>query len=204
MTHLKNVAALAVIGGALMTPKPVEAAPVVPLPVSLIPVGQTGGGNAKDDKIDLPELKKQVEEANRKLTDIQRDIKTLTELLRGKKDEKGYPVESDPGLVAQMKKLTDKLSELETELNKMKTQTSLRPPTATPDPKTGKGTVRVVNEYPVRVSIVVNGTSYRVDPTRSLDIEVPAGEFTYQLLESGAASTKSNIKEKETVTLRIK
>ncbi len=152
----------------------------------------------------FPELKKQVDDANRKLTDIQSDIKQLTELLNGKKDEKGFPLPSDPGLVAEMKKLTDKLSELETELNKMKTQTALRPPTATPDPKAGKGTVRVVNEYPVRISIVVNGTSYRVEPTKSLDIEVPAGEFTYQLLESGAASTKSVIKEKETVTLRIK
>ena len=74
----------------------------------------------------------------------------------------------------------------------------------TVDPKAGKGTVRVVNEYPVQISIVVNGTSYRVAPSKTLDIDVPAGDFTYQLLEAGAASTKSVIREKETVTLRIK
>ena len=37
-----------------------------------------------------------------------------------------------------------------------------------------------------------------------LDVEVPAGDFTYHLLQSGAAPTKSAIKDKETVTLRIK
>jgi hypothetical protein len=56
----------------------------------------------------------------------------------------------------------------------------------------------------VQISIVVNGTSYRVAPSKTFDVDVPAGEFSYQLLESGAASTKSVIKEKETVTLRIK
>ena len=41
-------------------------------------------------------------------------------------------------------------------------------------------------------------------PSKTLDVDVPAGNFTYQLLESGAEATKSVIKEKETVTLRIK
>ena len=140
------------------------------------------------------------------MTDIQRDLKQLTELLNGRKDEKGFPIPTDPGLVTQMKSLTDKLNDLNKELDKLKTQTTLRPPNPpiTPDPKAGKGTVRIVNEYPVLISIVINGTSYRVEPTKSLDVDIPAGDFTYQLLQSGAATTKSVIKEKETVTLRIK
>ncbi|HVL14227.1 MAG TPA: hypothetical protein VM529_16775 [Gemmata sp.] len=177
--------------------------PVAPAPAPVHLTSQTGG---RDDKTEVAELKKQVEDANRKLTDIQKDLRTLTELLNGKKDEKGYPLPSDPGVVAQLRKLSDKLNDVEKELERMKTQTSLRPasPSVSPDPRAGKGTVRIVNEYPVRISIVVNGTSHRVEPSKSLDVDVPAGEFSYQLLESGAASTKSTIKEKETVTLRIK
>jgi hypothetical protein len=63
----------------------------------------------------------------------------------------------------------------------------------------------VVNEYPIQITIAINGTfSYKVAPSKSLEIDVPAGEFSYQLLEAGTASTRSTIKEKETVTLRIK
>lgn len=208
MIPLSRSAAAAVIGGALLAPasNPVSAAPPV-VPVPVVPKGLSVPIQA-DDKSENAELKKQLEESNRKLTAIQEQLKTLTELLNGKKDEKGYPLPSDPGIVSQMKDLKDRLAGIEKDLAAYKAQTSLRPPTPNPsaavDPKAGKGTVRVVNEYPVQISIVVNGTSYRVAPTKTLDVDVAAGEFTYQLLESGAASTKSTIKEKETVTLRIK
>lgn len=193
--------AAAVIGGMLLAPAtPAPAAQFsLPLPTKI------------DQATDIADLKKQADEANKKLADIQRDLKQLTELLNGRKDKDGFPIETSPGLVTELKKLTDRLARVEEDLGKMKTQTALRPgstgsstPSAVVDPRAGKGTVRVVNEYPVQISIVVNGTSYRVAPTKSLDVDVPAGEFSYQLLESGAASTKSVIKEKETVTLRIK
>jgi len=182
---------------------PASATPPVPLTVPL--------PTRIDDKTDLADLKTKVETANTRLGDIQKDLKNLTELLNGRRDKDGFPIETSPGLVAELKKLTDRLAAVESELGKMKGQTSLRPgstggpaPGAIIDPRAAKGIIRVVNEYPVQISIVVNGTSYRVAPTKTMDVEVPAGEFTYQLLESGAASTKSVIKEKETVTLRIK
>jgi hypothetical protein len=66
--------------------------------------------------------------------------------------------------------------------------------------------VKIINEYPVEIAMVINGASpsYRVAPGTTLDVEVPAGDFTYQLLQSGAPATKSTIKDKETVKLRIK
>jgi len=204
VSTLHHSVAAAVIGGFLFTPAaPARAVP--PLPAVPVP-----GAIAADDKTDVGDLKKQVEEGNKKLGDIQRDLKTLTELLNGRRDKDGFPLTSDPGLVAEMRALKDKLSKVEQDLNALKTQSSsLRPatpagPIVEPPKTVAKAIVRVVNEYPVQISIVVNGTSYRVPPTKSLDVEVPAGEFTYQLLESGAAATKSMIKEKETVTLRIK
>ncbi len=219
MTALTRTAAAAVIGGMMVAPVTpniaiaAPAAPITPiLPSAVAPVVPIQA----DNPVDSAELKKQLEESNNKLSTIQDQLKQLTELLNGKKDEKGFPLPSDPGVVAEMKQLRDRLSQIEKDLANVKSQTSLRPSTGgtgstspipgatVVDPKTGKGTVRVVNEYPVQISIVVNGTSYRIAPSKSLDVDVAAGDFTYQLLESGAAATKSVIKEKETVTLRIK
>lgn len=204
MIPLSRSAAAAVIGGMLLTPPtaPVRAAspvsaPVIPAPTApVVPV-------QADDTADL---KKQLKESNDKLTTIQDRLTRLTELLDGKRDDKGFTLPSDPGLVAQMRDLKDRLAAVEKRLEEYK---SLKPTTVTPtnpivDAKAGKGTVRVVNEYPVQISIVINGTSHRIAPSRTLDVDVNAGDFTYQLLESGAAMTKSVLKEKETVTLRIK
>lgn len=204
VSTVNQTLAAAVLGGLLYASSSQAHAappvPAVPLPARV----------ATDDKTDLATLKTQIESANTKLADIQKDLKTLTEILKGKKDEKGFPIESDAGLVADMKKLKDTLAALEKELSQLKSQSSsLRPPATGgtgPDikPVPAKGIVRIVNEYPVQISIVVNGTSYRVAPTKSVDVDVAAGDFTYQLLESGAAPTRSVIKDKETVTLRIK
>lgn len=204
MKRPNPVVAAALFGAMLVTPTTsTVAAP--PLPAVRIP-----SRIAADEKSDLAELKTKVESVDKTLKGLQDDIKQLADLLKGKKDKDGIPLPSDPGLVADLKKLKDSLAAVETEINKMKTQSSsLRPPlnsgsSTDPKPVAVKGTVRVVNEYPVQISIIVNGTSYRVQPSKSLDVDVPVGEFTYQLLESGGASTKSFIKEKELVTLRIK
>jgi hypothetical protein len=195
--HLNKTAAAAVLGGMLLAPaSPTAAAPLpVPFPGRI------------DTRADGNEPKQQSEDVTKKLEAIQRDLKQLTELLNGRRDKDGYPIETSRGLVAELKDLGDRLKKVEEELTKMKGQSSsLRPniPSGPADPNAGKGTVRVVNEYPVQISIVVNGTSYRVAPSKSQDIPVAAGEFSYQLLESGAAPTRSAIKEKELVTLRIK
>ncbi len=222
MTLLSKTAVAALLGSAVygMTAESSRAFSPSPAAVSATPVVPTVPVKA-DPQAD-PETKKALEETNKKLGTIQEQLQYLTELLNGKKDDKGFPLPSDPGLLAEVRALKDRLEKLERELTTLKTQTSLRPPSnpsggaggggsiPTPmpgpetDPKAKKAVVRVVNEYPAQVSIVVNGTSYRVAPSRTVDVEVPAGEFTYQLLESGGAITRSTIKEKEIVTLRIK
>lgn len=147
-----------------------------------------------------------------KLADAQKEIKRLAELLDGRKDNDGKPSPVDVGAVEDIKRLKDdvfrlkeKVASLENQLNELKkSTTSLKP--APLDPMAGKGTVRVENDYPIEITIVVNAMSYRVPANTKLDIPVPAGDFTYQLLNSGAnlAPVKSAIKEKEVVKLRIK
>ena len=203
--NLKSTAAAAVLGSALaFPPVKVEAAP-------------SGGMTETQGTKDATKT------ADEKLTDIQRDLKRLTELLDGRRDETGSRLPSDPGLVQQVRDLKDKMAALEKQVNELKT-TSLRPPTggtpgaaipgiptpmpvATPAPAAAaQGTVRVVNEYPIEITMVVNGRSYRVAPNATQDIPIAVGEFSYQLLSGSTAlaPTRSTIREREVVTLRIK
>lgn len=154
------------------------------------------------DKTDPVQLRKELDAANKKLDDADKEIKRLSALLDGKKDEKGVRLDYDPGAVEELKRLKYRVEMLEKQVAAMQSSTSLRPGPAI----VGKGTIRVVNEYPVAVSIVINEKSYRVEPNTTLTVDVPVGEFSYQLLQSGVGATpiRSAIKDKEVVTLRVK
>ena len=171
---------------------------------------------AADDKDkELADWKEHAKKTNEQLKAIQEQLAKIqaeqvkiNEVLKGKKDEKGIPSPYDTGVVEKLNTLTDKLADIEKEFQKLqKSSTSNRlaaPVNPILDPTAGKSIVRIANEYPVKISMVVNGTSYEVLPNKTLDVTVPAGSFSYQLLQSGASQTTGQIKEKETVTLRIK
>ncbi|HEV3439667.1 MAG TPA: hypothetical protein VG122_20045, partial [Gemmata sp.] len=179
----QQAAALALLGGMFLAPA---------MPVHAV----------DPPKDDITALKGQIEEANKKLEAIQKDLKQLTETLNGKKDEKGAPLLADQSVLGQIISLREKLEKIDKDLTAFKNQTSsssLRPQIPVNpivDPRAGKGMVRVVNDYPVQISMVINGISHKIPPSMALDFDVQAGEFSYQLLESGAAPTKSYIKEK--------
>jgi hypothetical protein len=194
--------AVALLGGALLAAEAaaVPALPPVKPPVPAVPV--------RADDPDVKKLKDDLTEANKKIAGLEKDIEKLRELVLGKKDDRGFPIPSDPGAVARIKELQDTIERLTKELNALKTQTALKP-NVPPEPKPlpeakPRGIVKVVNEYPIEISMVINEKSYRVAPSTKVEVEVPAGEFSYQLLQAGVAATRSVIKDKETVTLRIK
>lgn len=199
MLNLTTTAAFAFLGGAMLAVEKANVPPAVP-PVGAVPAPPSVPLKADAD---TEKLKRDLEAANKKIEELEKQVKRLTELLTGKKDELGLLVNpKEPGAVEDVKALKDKIAALEKELSTLKAQTVLKP-AIVPDTKP-KGVVKVVNEYPVEISMVINDKSYRVAPGTKLDVEVPAGDFTYQLLQSGAAATRSVIKDKETVTLRIK
>ncbi|MBM3983292.1 MAG: hypothetical protein FJ304_24070 [Planctomycetes bacterium] len=199
MLHVSTTAAFAFLSGALFAAEQAKAMPPVIPPGALIPVP---GTVRADDKADIEKLKKDLEASNKKVEDLEKQVKKLTELLTGKKDELGLPANpNEPGAVADVKAMKDKIAALEKELGELKKQTVLKPPAQDIKPK---GIVRVVNEYPVEITMLINDKTYRVAAGSKLEVEVPAGEFTYQLLQSGQPATKSVIKDKEPVTLRIK
>jgi hypothetical protein len=198
MLNITTSAAFAFLGGALLAAEQAKAAPAFP------PIAPPAGAVRADAETD--KLKKDLEDANKKIAKLEEQVAKLDELLNGKKDDKGYRLETDPGAVEQIKRLRNKIADLEGEIKGLKAQqqTALKPAVGPAPDARPKGLVKVVNEYPVEISIVVNDKSYRVAPGTKLEVEVPAGEFTYQLLQSGAATTRSAIKDKESVTLRIK
>ncbi len=78
------------------------------------------------------------------------------------------------------------------------------PPATAPAILGPKATIRIVNEYPVPISMMVNGSSHRIEPNASKSVEVQAGSYTYELLHAGSQATTAAIKENDSVTLRIK
>jgi uncharacterized phage infection (PIP) family protein YhgE len=190
MTNVFKPAALAaVIGGALAL-GPTTPAAAFPAP--------------QDNKTPptSAELKKTLDETNNKLAELQTEVKRLANLLEGKPDDRGIRTLADMGVVGAVKDLKNSLEALDKTVKRLNTTEVQRPAAA--DATAGKGTVRLVNDYPVRVSILVNDRSYQVEPRSKEDVTVPAGKFTYQLLANGVAAVESTIKEKEVVTLRIK
>jgi hypothetical protein len=208
--NVKQSAVAALVGGAIAFIPPAPAAALTlpstgaVVPPAPAPIGPVALPIPATSPVGADPVKKTTEE---RLDEIQRDLKRLTELLDGRRDETGTKLPSDPGVVEELKRLKDKIAALEKQLNDK--TTALRPSTGgTPavDALAGKGTVRVVNDYPVEITIVVNERSHRIAPNTKLDIPVPVGDFSYQLLSAGSNLTpvKSVIKEKEVVTLRIK
>lgn len=165
---------------------------------------------AADDPKPAAADAKTVEALDRKVKDLTDDIKKVREekdrlelLVNGSKDGLGKP-----GLLkrleqaeADLKAMNEKMKALEEKL----TTKSTSEKTTLPSAMVGKGKVVLVNEFRTKLSVMVNGTSYPLDPSQTKDLLVPFGDFTYELVEfPNAAPVKSNIKEGETVTLRIK
>lgn len=200
MRTLTTTAAFAVLSGALLAAEKANASfptvpssPIVPTPGMLV---KADDKEVTQLKKDLDDANKKIADANKKIEELEKSVVKLSELLNGRKE----PFEA--GAVATLKDLNAKLDAIQKELSVLKTQTALKPAVTPEIP--AKGIVKIINEYPVEISIVVNDKSYRIAPSRVLDIEVPSGYFTYQLLTAGATETKSLIQKDETVKLRIK
>lgn len=167
--------------------------------------------SAQDQKLGTPpgfaDAKPTLETLDAKVKDLTADIKKVRE----EKDKLELLVNgtfTQPGLVkrleqaqADLKAMDEKMKKLEESLATKTTSEK----TTLPSAMIGKGKVVLVNEFRTKLSVMVNGTSYPLDPSQTKDVLVGTGEFTYELVEfPNAAPVKSNIKEGETVTLRIK
>ena len=175
-----------------------------------------GGAMAEDPKKPAtPPTSVPTETETKKLTE---EIKNLKDDLKVNKDKleqlelqvNGKPKAVDKielGLVkrlenaeAEIKLLVQKILILETTGTKSVVEKTLLPATIA-----GKGKVVIVNEFKVKLSVMLNGTSHVLDKDETKTILVGEGQFKYELVDfAGATAVTSNIKEGETVTLRIK
>lgn len=177
---------------------------------------------AEDPKTPATPDTKALEAIQKQIDDLKADVKLLTsekkklsEELYGRGDGKTAITETDKGLIKRYeelkaanekanKEMADKIKELEGKLalKSVSEKQSLGGNTPiTP----GKGLVKLVNEYNTKVSMMVNGTSYPLEKNEVKEIQVPAGDLKYELVEfPNAIGKTTTIKEGETVTLRIK
>lgn len=153
---------------------------------------------------DLDPLKRQIDE-------LRKDVRDLKDTIYGKSDLGGL---ANDGLTQSVRRLQTMLESIDKKLqsleNKMldSSRTAGSSPLGNNPPApiaaATRGTVKIVNEYPVEISMLINSVPYRVAPNSTLDVTVPAGTLKYQLLTSGAAETSSPVKDGETVTLRVR
>jgi len=156
------------------------------------------------------ELKAQILALKNEIKSLKEKQSTYDDLIAGRADGKvNNPI--DAGLMKRVENLEVSVKRIEDSLKNINDKLSSSTSAASPlsgvsnaMPGAGKSKVRLVNEYPIKVSIVVNGTSYPLEAKQLKDLEVPAGSFSYQLLAEGTEKVSSTIKEGETVTLRIR
>jgi outer membrane murein-binding lipoprotein Lpp len=67
----------------------------------------------------------------------------------------------------------------------------------------GQGRVRLINDFPEEMSVIVNGRSYRLLPGQERLVAVPPGEFTYQVLQIHRDARVRDIAANETKNIRI-
>lgn len=164
-----------------------------------------GNGTEASKKDDLTELKTTLNGLKDEVNRLKSVTKDADEAVFGKKDGKGTG--ADIGLLARfakmeedLKRLDDLLKKIDARLNDMaKTSTSGFGPTAP-----AKSVVRIVNDYPTEMTLILNRASYRLAPGEVKSVDVPPGAYTYELLVPGGQPVNSSLKEGETVTLRIK
>lgn len=158
-----------------------------------------GAGEQKDD------VKTQLEQIRDDIKALQRSIKKLSDDVNGTKDG---AVGVDAGLLSRVKTLESSLSSIdmllkriEAKLPEQKSTSGFAPPQPMPS---AKAFVRIINDYPTEMSLLVNGKSHRLRAGETKTVEVAPGPYNYELLHAGAQPVSSSVKDNETVTLRIR
>jgi hypothetical protein len=160
---------------------------------------------ARAEDSDTPKLtdSQKLDQLLQQCKDMQRSLATLDSI---KEDLKGLRAKTDvlqdriDGLHGRLNSMTtankevfdgfhERVRKLEADLDALHKQMELQTrisgygPTASPPSPPSPGTIRLRNTYPALVTIVVNGTSYRLAQGETRDLPgQPAGAFTYEVL----------------------
>lgn len=145
----------------------------------------------------------QVADLQKSMDELKLSFAAIRELLEGK--DKGT---ADDGLLKTIRRLESTLNSLDSKVKELEKRLPETTRTAGSSPLVGppapKATIRIVNEYPMQISMIVNATIHRIEANSTKDVSVPAGSFAYQLLTSGQTEVITPVKDGETLTLRVK
>jgi hypothetical protein len=137
------------------------------------------------------------------------DLKKVTEELNKLKETvaKFDDIRSKvTGFDVHLEAIHDDIRKIKTKLNNEST-TALRPDTSSKDLNAkdlkGMGRLRFINTYNEEMSVLVNGTSYRIRPGEERLIGVNPGDFTYQVLQLQRNAQSRSISADETKTITI-
>jgi hypothetical protein len=108
-----------------------------------------------------------------------------------------------------LKKLRDQVAQLQKDVESLRTRSStsnyqptIAPNTANTGIASSAGRVRLINNWPERITVFLNNRSYSVEPDQQLMAEgMPAGDFTYEIMAVRPDGLILPIKPKQTRTL---
>src|SRR5262245_1350817 len=144
------------------------------------------------------ELKKEVEKLQQAVKDL-KDAKDAKDDLRTKVNAIDSKIDIIDRDVQELKR---DIKEIKRRLGTEGT-TAMRPDTESGIAR-GTGRVRFINEFNEEMSVVVNGgRSYRLFPGQERLLTVPAGSYTYQVLQLQRFPQERRIAADETKTVRI-
>jgi hypothetical protein len=67
----------------------------------------------------------------------------------------------------------------------------------------GMGRLRVMNEYNTQISVIVNGTGYKLTAGEGKDFDLKPGAFTYQVLDAQDELQSRSVNLGEIITVRV-
>ncbi len=106
-------------------------------------------------------------------------------------------------LEEDLRKLGQKVAQLEKDMDSLRsrsTSTSNYQPSTSAKP--GGGRIRLVNTWGERITVFLNDKAYAIEPSRELTVtDVPAGAFTYEIVEQRADNSIQSITQKLPRTL---
>ncbi len=153
-------------------------------------------------------IQKDIKDLSAELKAVKEQKKELELFLYGPRDGKVPTTPSEMGVLKRLEKAEADAKSMDEKVKKLEEKLAQKTVTEKkeiPKDMAGKATIRLVNEYRVKVSIMVNGKSYPLELNEVKEIVVPEGEFKHELIEfPNSAPVKSAIKEGEVVTLRIR
>jgi hypothetical protein len=146
------------------------------------------GSSDQGSKVDWKTIKEQLDKIDTKigsLDTIKSDLGGLKKEIELMRQANGLAFKE---LHERVTELEGKLKSLEARISQPPTRVSNFPPANGAAPAMGR--IRLLNNYPSPATVILNNTVYRLNPMESRNVEVPAGNYSFEVLVEGFGSVQ--------------